>query len=325
MTLADLELFADVDPETRAALEARLERMTAEAGQVLLREGDPGDCFLLIVDGEATVRRDGAVVGVVGRGSIVGEQALLRDHRRSATVTATVPLVALAGGVEEFAALVDAPGVRERFGRTAGQRLVASATPVPAQLADGTQLQVRPILPADRPQLEEALDKHFSRESHRKRFFSAGKLPASLITYLVDVDYVDHFVWVVLTEEDGSLRGVASTRYIRLKDDPEVAEIAFGVTDDYQGRGLGTFLLGALGAAAPVGGVRRFRASVLAENAPMRALLDRVGAHWQFEEPGVVATTIDVADVHDLIPPVTATALQAAAREIVTAASLALA
>src|SRR5688572_19476468 len=105
MALADLELFADVDAQTRAALEARLERLTVEAGQVLLREGEPGDCFLLIVDGEASVTRDGKTVGVVGRGSIVGEQALLRDHRRSATVTATVPLVALAGGVEEFAAL----------------------------------------------------------------------------------------------------------------------------------------------------------------------------------------------------------------------------
>jgi CRP-like cAMP-binding protein/GNAT superfamily N-acetyltransferase len=325
MTLADMELFADVDAAALAVLEARLERREVGPGETLLREGEPGDCFLLIVDGEATVTRDGAVVGVVGRGSIVGEQALLRDHRRNATVTTNGPVTVLGGGIEEFAALADAPGVRERFGRTAGQRLVASARPVPATLADGTQLQVRPILPADRPRLEEALDKHFSQESHRKRFFSPGKLSPSLINYLVDVDYVDHFAWVVVTEEDGALRGVATTRYIRLHEDPEVAEIAFGVTDDYQGRGLGTFLLGALGAAAPVGGVKRFRASVLAENLPMRAVLDRVGAHWSFEEPGVVAATIDVADVHDLVPAETAAALRQAAHKIVTAASLALA
>jgi RimJ/RimL family protein N-acetyltransferase len=264
-------------------------------------------------------------VGVVGRGSIVGEQALLRGRPRNATVTAITPVTGLAGGVDDFVALVEAPGVRERFGRTAGQRLVASARPVGVTLADGTKVQVRPILPADRPRLEDALTKHFSQESHRKRFFSPGKLSPALVTYLVDVDYVDHFAWVVLTEEDGALRGVASTRYIRLHDDPEMAEIAFGVTDDYQGRGLGNFLLGALAAAAPVGGVRRFRASVLAENKPMRALLDRVGVHWSFEEPGVVAATFDVAAVHDFVPPEVASALRAAAREIVTAASLALA
>jgi CRP-like cAMP-binding protein/GNAT superfamily N-acetyltransferase len=325
MTLADLELFADVDAPTLAALEAQLQRAELEPGETLLREGEPGDCFLLIIDGEATVTRDGTVVGVVGRGSIVGEQALLRERPRNATVTASGAVTVLTGGADEFVALAHAPGVRERFGRTAGQRLVASARPVAVTLADGTQLQVRPILPADRPRLMDALDKHFSQESHRKRFFSPGKLSPALLTYLVDVDYVDHFAWVVLTEEDGALRGVASTRYIRLHDDPEAAEIAFGVTDDYQGRGIGTFLLGALAAAASVGGVRQFRASVLADNVPMRALLDRVGAHWSFEEPGVVAATVDVADVHDLVPAETAAALRAAAHEIVTAAGLALA
>ena len=325
MSLAELELFAEVDAETLAALEARLEPMTVAAGAALLREGEHGERFLLILDGEAAVSRGGEDVGVVGRGSIVGEQALLRDRPRNATVTAISTVTGLAGDVDAFVDLAEAPGVRERFGRTAGQRLVASARPVLTTLADGTPVQVRPILPADRPRLEEALDKHFSQESHRKRFFTPGKLSSSLLQYLVDVDYVDHFAWVVLTEEDGALRGVASTRYIRLHDDPTVAEIAFGVTDDYQGRGLGTFLLGALAAAAPVGNVTRFRASVLADNAAMRAVLDRVGAHWSLEEPGVVAATIDVADVRDLIPPDTAAALQTAAREIVTAASLALA
>ncbi|MEY2476708.1 MAG: protein lysine acetyltransferase [Actinomycetota bacterium] len=325
MTLAGIDLFADVGADEAAALEARLELVQLAPGETLMREGEEGDCFLLITEGEASVTRAGATIGAVGRGSIVGEQALLRGQPRNATVTASGALAALAGGSDDFAALVEAPGVRERLGRTVGQRLVASARPVLTSLADGTQLQVRPILPADRPRFEDALNKHFSQESHRKRFFSPGKLSPSLVSYLVDVDYVDHFAWIVLTEEDGALRGVASTRYIRLPDDPEVAEIAFGVTDDYQGRGLGTFLLGALGVAAPVGGIRRFRASVLADNVPMRAVLDRVGAHWSFEEPGVVAATVEVADVHDLVPAATATALRDAASEIVTAAGLALA
>jgi CRP-like cAMP-binding protein len=325
VSLAELELFAEVGPEELTALEARLDDVRVDAGGTVLREGEPGHRFLLILEGEAAVTRAGAAIGSVGRGSIVGEQAVLRDRPRNATVTAITPLVGLAGGIDEFVALADAPGVRERFGRTAGQRLVTSVRPVEATLRDGTPVQVRPILPADRPRLEDALNRHFSMESHRKRFFSPGKLSPTLISYLVDVDYVDHFAWVVLTEEDGALRGVASTRYIRLHDDPEAAEIAFGVTDDYQGRGLGHFLLGALGVAAPNSGIRRFEASVLAENAPMRAVLDSVGARWRFEEPGVVRATIAVDDVHDLLPDATADALRRAAHDIVTAASLALA
>jgi RimJ/RimL family protein N-acetyltransferase len=216
------------------------------------------------------------------------------------------------------------PGVRERFGRTAGQRLIASALPVRTTLG-ATPIEIRPIAPADRRRFEEALDKHFSLESHRKRFFSPGRPSAAMLSYLVDVDYVDHFAWVVLAEEDGEQRGIASARFIRLHDDPDTAEIAFGVTDDYQGRGLGKLLLGALAVAAPIAGVRRFRASVLAENAPMRALLDRAGARWTFDEPGVVGTTFDVAAVTGLLDSDLAAALAISAREIVAAASLALA
>lgn len=325
MPLADLDLFAGVPAPEVAELEAILEPVTVEAGTVLLRQGELGDCFLLLVEGEATVTRDGDEVGRVGPGSIVGELALLHAAARTATVTAATPLVAMTGGPTAFATLAELRGMRERFGRTAAQRLVASVRPVHHELADGTPLEIRPVLPADRARLQTALDRHFSQESHRKRFFSPGKVSPTLLGYLVDVDYVNHFAWVVMTMEDGALRGVASTRYIRLHDAPEVAEVAFGVTDDYQGRGIGHLLLGALAAAAPVGNVRSFRASVLAENRPMRALLDRFGARWSFEEPGVVATTIPVENVTGLIDEQLAAALQAAARDIVTTAGLALA
>ena len=325
MALADLELFADVSPDELAAWEASLEPVRVGPGTPVLRQGEAGSAFLLIVEGEASVERDGVDVGTVGPGSVVGELALLHGGARTATVIATTPLVGRAGGADAFAALAELPGVRERFGKTAAQRLVASVRPVHHQLADGTTLEIRPVLPADRARLQTALDRHFSAESHRKRFFSAGKVSSSLLSYLVDVDYVNHFAWVMMTMEDGALRGVASTRYIRLHDDPETAEVAFGVTDDYQGRGIGRLLLGALAAAAPVSDVRTFRASVLAENRPMRALLDHFGARWSFEEPGVVATAIPVENVVGLLDDELAAALHQAAQDIVAAAHLALA
>ncbi len=46
--------------------------------------------------------------------------------------------------------------------------------------------------------------------------------------------------------------------------------------------------------AAQVGGVKRFSARVLGDNLPMRTILDRFGAHWEREEPGVVTTVFDV-------------------------------
>ena len=72
---------------------------------------------------------------------------------------------------------------------------------------------------------------------------------------------------------------VADARFVRDESDPTVAEVAFIVGDAYQGRGIGTFLIGALAVAARCDGVQRFSARVLAENYPMRKILDRFGAH----------------------------------------------
>jgi CRP-like cAMP-binding protein len=325
VSLSDLELLADVSPAELAAIQSHLSPVRVEPGETVLREGDPGESFLLILTGEAAVTRDDNHLGVVGPGSIVGELALLHGGARMATVTATTPLAGLTGDADAFVSLAEAPGVQERFGRTAAQRLVARARPVPAALPDGTPVTLRPVLPADRARLNAAFERGFSAESVRKRFFSPGKPSQAMVTYLVDVDYVNHFAWIIMLDEGDGPRGVASTRYVRLHDDPDTAEIALGALDAYQGRGLGRLMLGALAAAAPVGDVRRFRATVLADNTPMRSLLDKVGAHWVLDEPGVVATVIDVERFEGLVDAETSAALQAAAHDIVAAAHLALA
>lgn len=60
------------------------------------------------------------------------------------------------------------------------------------------------------------------------------------------------------------------------------------MADDFQGRGLGTLLLGALAVAARVHGITRFSSDVLAENATMRGILDRAGVRWGTQPYGVV-------------------------------------
>ena len=114
--------------------------------------------------------------------------------------------------------------------------------------------------------------------------------------YLSEVDYVDHFVWVVTDGGDP----VADARFVRDESDPTVAEIAFTVADAYQGRGIGTFLIGALSIAARVDGVERFSARMLSDNVPMRAIMDHYGAVWQREDVGVITTVIDVPRRRDL-------------------------
>ena len=118
----------------------------------------------------------------------------------------------------------------------------------------------------------------------------------------------------------GEPRAELSRKILAAFDDPAVAEIAFIVADEYQGRGIGSFLMDALTIAARVGGVQRFTARLLAENTPMRSILERYGAEWEREEPGVVVTAFDVPAAGDLrVEPAMADEIRSMTRQVVRA------
>jgi protein lysine acetyltransferase len=137
----------------------------------------------------------------------------------------------------------------------------------------------------------------FSNETLYRRFMSPRVPSPALMEYLAEVDYVDHFVWV-MTEKDGN--PVADARFVRDDHDPAIAEIAFTVADAYQGRGIGSFLIAALSVAARVDGVERFSGRMLADNVAMRTIMDHYGAFWERDDVGVVTTVIDVPDLSEL-------------------------
>jgi CRP-like cAMP-binding protein len=326
--LVGFELFAGCNEEELGELASLLSVVRAGAGEAVVRQGEVARWFLLVAAGEALVTRDDGdgdrEVGTVGPGAIVGELSVLRAASRSATVSATRPLTGYAGDARAFSTLLDVPGVAERLRRTARQRVAANTRPVEVGLRDGTRLWLRPILPTDREKLAD-VQPGFSRESHYRRFFSAPPLSDHVVSYLIDLDYVDHFAWAALARDRPDEPSVASARYIREPGEPDTAEVALSVIDDYQGRGLGTLLIGALAVAAAENGIRRFRARLLAENAPMRAILRRAGAPLKFDEPGALESVASVPAFGEGLPDLaTANALRNAARNVVLAADLAL-
>jgi len=294
--LGSLPVFAGIPTHELSALAAELTPVHAPVGEELMHQGERALSFFIIAAGEVEVQHTDSegqtLVAFLSEG-LIGEIALLRDAPRTATVVATDDVFGYVGQEEAFQRLLEIPGIASQLVRTARQRLAAFITPIGFEARDGTDLMLRPVLPGDTQRVAHG-HVMFSPETLYRRFLSVRTPTATVLAYLFEVDYVDHFVWVVTDGEDGPV--IADGRFVRDQDDPANAEIAFTVADEYQGRGIGSMLFAALAVAARVDGITRFHARVLADNLPARALLDRLDAPWIREEPGIVAATIQVPE-----------------------------
>lgn len=305
-----------------------LHMVTYAPGECLFQQGDVGHEFLILAAGRAQVRRnyDGTEreIAQVGPGALLGELSLLTDAPRANTVTALEEVSAFAGDEKTFERLLDVEPVRQHFALTAAERLARMAEPVETTLRNGTTVQIRPLLPRDRSAYLDALGR-LSQESLRNRFFTPGQPPASVIDYLLDIDYARHFAWVVTDPANREHPGVGVARYVNTDDSPpHYAELAMGIADDFQGQGLGTILMGALGVAARASGFTRLGGEVLSDNAGMRRLFDKAGAEWEIDEPGVVRTDVAVDRVIQLIDPELAARFERSIHNMGIATSIAL-
>src|SRR5436305_5073294 len=123
-------------------------------------------------------------------------------------------------------------------------------------LRDGSQVLIRPVRSTDAALIAEAFAR-LSERSRRMRFLGKkDELTAAELRYYANVDHHDHEALGALDPADG--RGAGVARYVRDADDPQAAEIALTITDDWQGRGLGTELLARLSHPGPQEGICHF-------------------------------------------------------------------
>jgi RimJ/RimL family protein N-acetyltransferase len=176
---------------------------------------------------------------------------------------------------------------------TAGPPVPLPAAPpvrfdaVTTRLRDGTPALIRPIVPADKDLLRRGL-RELSEESRVRRFMRpVSELTDEQLAYFTEVDGWDHFAWVAV-RADAPDEGLGVARYVRIPEEPTVAEAAVTVADAHQGQGLGTLLLSMLALAARAAGIERFRAYVMAENRPIREIAEEFGAEARFDSPGVL-------------------------------------
>jgi CRP-like cAMP-binding protein len=101
-------LFRNLSRADLVELAMATEDLEVEPGKVLAREGDIGQEFFVIVDGEVSVVKDGEEVRRLGPGDFFGEIALIWDSpRRTATVTAATPVRFFVLTRQAFRGLID--------------------------------------------------------------------------------------------------------------------------------------------------------------------------------------------------------------------------
>jgi CRP-like cAMP-binding protein len=117
--IAELELFADCTKSELRKIRSLTTYIRVPKDQVLIREGSTAHEFIIIDSGTARVTRatDNGVATVadVGSGGFLGEMALLKGTRRTATATAATDLGVLVSSASEFRSILRiSPSVAEK-------------------------------------------------------------------------------------------------------------------------------------------------------------------------------------------------------------------
>ena len=100
------------------------EEIDVASGKVLMREGDIGQEFYVIVDGTVRIDRGGKTVKTLSSGDFFGEIALVDGGPRTATATTESPSKLLVVGHREFNSLMDAyPSIQSCVFRALGSRI----------------------------------------------------------------------------------------------------------------------------------------------------------------------------------------------------------
>jgi len=162
-------------------------------------------------------------------------------------------------------------------------------------LKDGTQIFFRPVKPTDEPSMSEMLYS-LSKESVRTRYFTYSMaFPHKAVQKLTNIDYRNDVAIVGVVPSPAGEEIVAIAQYY-LDPNTQAAEVAFLVQDEWQARGMGTFLLQYLATVAKQRGVRQFYAKVLPINRPMLNIFNNSGYSVNTEFDGeTYSVTFDLS------------------------------
>lgn len=105
--LQRVPLFAGLSPQELEAVAAASEQSNVPAGERLLSQATPGREVIVLLEGAASVEKDGATIGSVGPGELIGEIGVVTRMSRTATVTTTMPTRLLVIDADAFRSLME--------------------------------------------------------------------------------------------------------------------------------------------------------------------------------------------------------------------------
>jgi len=162
-------------------------------------------------------------------------------------------------------------------------------------LRDGELIDFRPVKQNDKETLQKGM-LALSSKSRYFRFFSPIlKLSNTQLCNFTEIDQQNHVAWIALAHNEPEDRGLGIARFIRLQNQPEIAEFGVAVIDSYQHRGVGTILLAVLHRLASIKGIEILRGYVLTDNTVTSNWLGRLGAVGVYEN-GVYRMDLTVSD-----------------------------
>ena len=136
------------------------------------------------------------------------------------------------------------------------------------------EITFRAIKPSDEEEMRR-LFYRFSDEAVYYRYFNSIKsMPHSKMQQYVNIDYHDTMSIVGVIEREGKGKIIAEARYVKGQAIP-YPEIAFIVDEDYQNKGIASYLLNKLAEMAKADGISGFSASVLSSNKAMMTVFEK--------------------------------------------------
>jgi len=144
------------------------------------------------------------------------------------------------------------------------------------QLADGTDITIRPIRPED-AELEQEFVHGLSEESRYFRFMnSVQELTPTMLVLFTQIDYSREMALIAVTQIEGKEVELGVTRFAT-NPDGESCEFAIVIADSMRGKGLGQKLISSLMDAARSKGLKIMEGEVISSNSSMLKFMARLG------------------------------------------------